>query len=205
MADPKKQKYPAYTNPAEILKDTARDVAEVPKAIFDEALAQIGLKPQKKPLMGEINMSSGIHKTNQEIDRKGNNLDAKINQLRNIQNQEKQVFNSKEKAVQDQVAKLMQELHIEVSKLQQQTAQLTQETRSVTVEMTPPKAGIYHLNFIDWVLATLKDLKKTVNESRQWLHVFNQKKKQKGYWNMTKKHGHNFQFSDERSVATSVG
>jgi len=119
--------------------------------------------------------------------------------------QEKEVFNAQQRAVQEQVGKLMQELHLEVARLQQQAAQLTQETRSMTVEMVPPKAGVYHLNFMDWVMKTLRDLKKTVNESRMWLHLFNQKKKQKGYWAMAKKHGEKFMFSEERGIATGVG
>lgn len=197
MADTKQKKYIVTDNPAEILKDTAREISSVPKQIFDEALAQIGLKPQKTPMSGEINMKSGEHKVN--------NLESKVRQLQAVQSQEKQVYNLKEKALQEQVAKLMQELHGEVVRLQAQTAELTSQTRAMTVEMAPPKAGVYHLNFIDWVMATLRDLKKTVSESRMWLHTFNQKKKQKGYWNMTKKHGNTFQFSDERSVATSAG
>lgn len=209
MADQKKKQFIPADNPVEQVKDfatkAALDVAEVPKQIFDKALVQIGLKPQKKPLMGEIQVSSGIHKTNQEIIRKEGNLDAKIAQLHSVQNQEKQIFNLKERAVQEQVTKLMQELHVEVVRLQQQTAQLTQETKSMTVEMVPPKAGIYHVNFMDWVINTLRDLRKTVSESRMWLHLWTQKKKQRGYWAMAKKHGDKFMFSDERGVATGVG
>ncbi len=205
MADTKQKKFVAANNPAEILKDTAQEIVSVPKAILDEALGQIGLKPQKKPLMGEISVSSGIHKTNSEIAGKDAGIDAKMRQLQYVQKQEHEIFNSKQKAIQEQVGKLMQELHMEVVKLQQQTAELTSATRASTVEVVPPQAGIYHLNFIDWVMSTLRDLRKTVNESRMWLNMWSQKKKQKGYWNMTKKHGQKFQFSDERSVATAAG
>ena len=155
--------------------------------------------------MGEISVSSGIHKTNSEIAGKDAGIDAKMRQLQYVQKQEHEIFNSKQKAIQEQVGKLMQELHMEVVKLQQQTAELTSATRASTVEVVPPQAGIYHLNFIDWVMSTLRDLRKTVNESRMWLNMWSQKKKQKGYWNMTKKHGQKFQFSDERSVATAAG
>lgn len=205
MAGTKQKKFFPVDNPAEILKDTVREVGDVPKQIFDEALIQIGLKPQKKPLMGEINVSSGIHKTNAEIDRKDANIDAKLRQLQSVQKQEKEVYNLSQKALQEQVGKLMQELHTEVLKLQAQTSALTSEVAASTVEITPPQAGIYHLNFFDWVMTALRDLRKTVNESRMWLHLWSQKKKQKGYWAMTKKHGEKFQFSDERSVATGAG
>lgn len=197
MANGKQKKFVPADNPVEQLVNVAQTVAEVPKAIFDEALTQIGLKPQKIPMSGEINLASGENKVN--------HLEAKVHQLQSVQKQEKEVFNAKQRAVQEQVGKLMQELHVEVARLQQQTAQITQETRSMTVEMIPPKAGVYHLNFMDWVMRTLRDLKKTVNESRMWLHLFNQKKKQKGYWAMAKKHGEKFMFSDERGIATGVG
>lgn len=209
MADLKKKKFVAADNPIEQVKDfgiqAVNEAASVPKAIFDEALNQIGLKPQKKPLRGEISLSTGVHKTNQEVDRKEANLDRKMQQLHYVQNQEKEVFSAQKKAVESQVAKLLQELHAEVAKLEKQTSELTSEVRAATVEMVPPNAGTYHINFFDWVIGTLRDLRKRVNESRLWLNMWTAKKKQKGYWAMTKKHGQQFQMSDERSVATAAG
>ncbi len=209
MADQKKKKFVTADNPIEQVKDfgvqAVSEVASVPKAIFDEALGQIGLKPQRKPLMGEISVSTGVHKTNQEVDRKEANLDRKIQQLQTVQRQEKEVFSAQKKAVESQVAKLLQELHAEVAKLETQTAKLTSEVRAATVEMVPPNPGAYHLNFFDWVIGTLRDLRKRVNDSRLWLNMWTTKKKQRGYWAMTKKHGQKFQMSDERSVATAAG
>lgn len=194
-----------YNNPAEILKDTAREVADVPKAILDEALVQIGLKPQKKAMMGEIDLSSGVHKTNQHIEQKGASLDKKVSQLQSVHKQENEIFNAQKKAIEQQVASLMKELQNEVAKLEAQTAELTQEVRKVTVETAPVNPSVYHLNFFDWVIGTLKDLRKRVSDSRLWLDMWLAKKKQKGYWAMAKKHGQKFQFSDERSVATAAG
>lgn len=205
MADPKQQKkFVPTDNPAEILKDTAREVVAVPKAIFDEALTQIGLKPRRQPLMGEINLLNRRHQNGAETARSVR-PEIKLNQFRAIKAQEKEVFNARQRAIQEQVVKLMQELHAEVVRLQQQTAQLTQETKAVTLEMAPPKAGIYHINFMDWVIKTLRDLRKTVTESRMWLHMWTQKKRQKSFWAMAKKHGQKFMFSDERAVAIGMG
>lgn len=207
MADQKQKKFVPADNPIEQMKDfggkVVGDVVEVPKAIIDEALGQIGLKPQRKPMMGEINLASGEHKTNQET--KKPNFEAQMRGLNAVQRQEKEVFSAKQKAVEAQVNKLLQELHAEVTKLEQQTAELTSEAKKITVETVPANAGLYHLNFFDWVISTLKDLRKRVNESRLWLNMWTQKKKQKGYWAMSKKHGQKFQFSDERSVATAAG
>ena len=65
--------------------------------------------------------------------------------------------------------------------------------------------GIYHLNFFDQVLAMLKEIRKSVAHSREWLKISSKKKQQKGYWAMFKKHGTNFAMSDERAVASSNG
>lgn len=205
MSDQKKKFVPA-DNPVEQMRDAAADVIrEVPKAIVDEALEQIGLKPRKKPLVGEISLLSGIHKTNQQIETKGTSIDARIRQLQAVQQKEREVYSVKQKAVEAQVAKLMQELALEVRKLEQQTAELTSEIRQATVEVAPVKPGIYHLNFFDWVIGTLRDLRKKVNESRLWLNVWTQKKRQKSYWAMYKKHGMKFAASDERGIATAGG
>ncbi len=206
MADVKKKKvYYSNDNPIELGKSVAGDIAEVPKAIFDTALEQIGLKPQKKPMAGEINLASGIHKTNQEIDTKSAQIDRKLQQLQSVQKQEKEVYNLQHKAVQEQIHKLMQELSVEVKRLEAQTAELTADVKKITVESMPSNPSLYHLNFFDWVIGTLRDLRKRVSESRLWLNMWNQKKKQKGYWAMFKKHGTSFAMSDERSAASSAG
>ena len=201
MADQKKKQFNAFDNPVESMQDVVREVSDVPKAILDTAMEQIGLKPQRKPLMGEISLLTGINKTNQQIENKGVSIDAKMRQLQSVQQKEREVYSAKQKAVEAQVAKLMQELAVEVRKLEQQTAELTSEVRHAVVDVAPTKPGIYHLNFFDWVINTLRDLRKKVNDSRLWLNVWSQKKKQKGYWAMYKKHGNKFAMSDERAVS----
>lgn len=200
MFDPKK-KIVAADNPIEIVKDVGRTVGEVPKQILDTAMEQIGLKPQRKPMMGEISLLNNIHKTNQAIEQKGASVDSKMRQLQYVQQKEREIYSAKQKAIETQVAKLMQELSAEVIKLEKQTAELTNEVRAVTVDVAPIKPGIYHLNFFEWVIGQIKDLRKKVNQSRLWLNVWSAKKQQKGYWAMYKKHGKKFAESDERAVA----
>ncbi|MEK7566007.1 MAG: DUF5660 family protein, partial [Patescibacteria group bacterium] len=67
------------------------------------------------------------------------------------------------------------------------------------------RPGVYYTNFFEWVLLTLRDMRKKVNESRQWLSTWTTKKKQKGYWTMFKKHGTSFAMSDERAIASANG
>lgn len=201
MTDQKKKSFVPADNPIEQIKDLSRgvaaDVTEVPAAILDTALEQIGLKTRKAPLSGEINLKTG--------ERKEVKLEAKLRQLQTVNRQEQEIFNQKKRGTETEIKRLMDQLSLEVKRLEVQTAELTSDIRKITVESVPENPGAYHLNFFDWVIETLRNLGKKVTQSRQWLTLWTTKKKQKGYWAMSKKHGQKFQFSDERSVATAAG
>lgn len=201
-----KKPFQPFENPVEKLTDAvvggAKDVFnEVPKQIFDEALMQIGIKA-RKPLSGEFNIATGAHQTSEMAVA---NEGRKIQQLRYVQQQEKEVFNLQKKNTQTEIKRVMEQLSAEIKRLQSQTAQLTQEVKTMTVESAPARPGVYYTNFFEWVLSTLRDLRKKVNQSRQWLDLWTTKKKQKGYWAMFKKHGTSFAMSDERAIASANG
>lgn len=215
-ADSKKKKpFTPVDNPVEQLEQVkdlgagmVREVSSIPNQILDTAFEQIGLKPQRKPLSGEIELSTGAHKVNDQINKieqKDSAVDGKLRQLQSVQRNEKEVFNSKQRVLESQISKLMQELQVEVVKLQQQTSQLSTDVKKVTVETRPSNAGLYHLNFFDQILLMLREIRKSVSESRMWLNMWTKKKKQKGYWSMFKKHGQNFAMSDERAIASANG
>ena len=208
MADSKKKKSGYISDNAveqltELGKSVASEVVDVPKSILDTAFEQIGLKPQRRPLSGEINVSAPAQT---ETTPKGESADEKkVHQLTYLQKQEKEVYSLKQKALQEQIQRLMNELALEVKRLETQTAQLSQQARQIAVETVPANAGTYHLGFFEFVIASLRDLRKRVNESRLWLDMWSQKKKQKNYWGMFKKHGTGFAMSEERAVASSAG
>lgn len=205
----KKKNIVIAENPIEQLRDVGdgvvREMKSLPKGIFDTALEQIGLKPQKQPLSGEIDLASGVHKTSEKIDQKGASIDSKLRQLRAVQSEGKEVYSAKQKALEQQIGKIMQELQLEVKKLEQQTSELTGEVRAVTVQTIPAKPGAYHLNYFEFVISMLRDLRKRVNESRLWLKAWSNRKQQKGYWAMFKKHGTSFAMSEERAIASANG
>lgn len=209
-ADQKKKKqYTAADNPIEQLKDTVagavNEVGQIPVGLVDEALSQIGLKPQRAPMSGEFDLVKKTEKTNTAIDQKDRSIDAKIRQLQYVQRNEKEVFNQKQRQTENQIRQLLHELAVEVKKLEAQTSELTKDVRKVTVESLPTNPGAYHLNFIDAVMLMLRDLRKSVSESRQWLALSMKKKNQKGYWAMFKKHGTSFAMSEERAIASANG
>lgn len=205
----KKKTFIPADNPIEQMKDIGagmvRDLTEVPASLLDTALEQIGVKPQKQRLAGEIDLQSGHHKTTEKIDQAQTSVDAKLHQLHAVQSQEKEVFSAKQKALEGQIGQIMRELQKEVMQLQKQTSELTGEVRAITVETMPAKPGAYHLNYFEFVISMLRDLRKRVSESRLWLQMWAKKKQQKGYWAMFKKHGTSFAMSDERAIASANG
>lgn len=209
MADPKKTKTVVLSdNPVEQLtelgKGIASDIADVPIDIFNSALEQIGLKSPKKPLSGEINLRGGQNSTentpSQEV-----SLGRKVNQLQMVHSSEKEVFNRQKSQDQADIQKLKQELQVEIKKLEAQTAELTTEVKSMTVESQKTQPGDYYKNFLIWILHTLRDMRQRVNESRLWLNASTQKKQQRNYWSMFKKHGTSFAMSEERAIASANG
>lgn len=73
------------------------------------------------------------------------------------------------------------------------------------VSEVPVQPGIYHLNFLDRLRAVLVVLRQNVEDSGNWLALFNNRKQKKQYWGMYKKHGTKFGLSNERTLATQAG
>lgn len=79
-----------------------------------------------------------------------------------------------------------------------------QEIQKAVAEQ-PVQPGIYHLNFMERLRSIIKILREQIEDSRTWLALSANRKKQKGYWGMFKKHGTSFGLSSERSIATQAG
>jgi hypothetical protein len=75
----------------------------------------------------------------------------------------------------------------------------------VTVSQTPTESGQYYENFFTWVLLTIRNARKRVDESKTWLAVFASKKSQKQYWSQAKSKGTSFTMHHDRAVATQTG
>ncbi len=73
------------------------------------------------------------------------------------------------------------------------------------VNEVPVQPGIYHLNFMERLKSIIKILREQIEDSRSWLALSTNRKKQKGYWGMFKKHGTQFGLSSERTIATQAG
>lgn len=103
-------------------------------------------------------------------------------------------------------AVILQKLKQQITILERSEKALVNEVSKIKVEQLPPKTGIYYIHFLEWMLATVKQLRMKVEDGRAWLETFSKRKKKKlGYWKMYKKHGTTFGLSHERTLATQTG
>ena len=181
-------------NPFESVKGIASDVVG---GMADSAFSQIFGKMEEP----------GTIKPNEEI--KFDNLPQerlRHEEIHGFQKQreslEQNVFSYKESV---ELKRTIEELVKQIKMLAKSTQSLSQEVSIAAMEEMPVNPGKYHVNFFEWLIGMIKSLRERVDESRSWLSVFQSKKKQKGYWNMFKKHGTSFGLSNERVVSTQTG
>src|SRR3989344_875911 len=92
----------------------------------------------------------------------------------------------------------IEEVMIELRKIVDSSKELQVEFRQVTIEKVPSKPGKYHLNFVEWLLQNVMQIRLRIEDSSAWLAMFKSKKDKRQYWNMFKKHGTTFGLSNER-------
>lgn len=80
-----------------------------------------------------------------------------------------------------------------------------QVSHQVTVENRTENASKYQVNFLEWILITVRNARVRVEEGKNWLALFTSKKGQQKYWNQFSKKGTSFSLSSERNVATQTG
>jgi hypothetical protein len=104
-----------------------------------------------------------------------------------------------------EIAVKIEEIMIELKKIVEGSKELQVEFMQVTIEQAPKKPGKYHLNFVEWLLQNVMQIRLRIEDSSAWLAMFKSKKDKRKYWNMFKKHGTTFGLSNERNVSTQVG
>ncbi len=210
MANIQKIKRPIEDFTSEI----AGELASVPKDIGKSILQEIGLgglvgSSEKKvdgKLEGSIDLRKKIDSTEKKLASTEVSMEAKMRQMRFVNESESKELARTKQTMQQQVEALLRELRAEAAKIQAQTADLTGEARNLSVSSTPNNLGQYHVNFFEYVISSLKDIRRKVNESRMWLNLWTRKKQQRGYWQQFKKKGGmEWAMNEERALATSNG
>lgn len=119
-----------------------------------------------------------------------------------------EIVNSSEKSARRENQELrirVEEIVIELKKLSKSSKQLEASIKDVNIDILPETPGKYHLNFFEWLLASLKTARIKVEESASWVSVVTGKRTKKDFWSLARKHGTSYQLSSERVVAQQVG
>lgn len=99
----------------------------------------------------------------------------------------------------------IQEILIEIEKLSESSEELKQKVEVISIQQTGENQGVYHVNFLEFMLSKIHDLRVNAEDSLAWFGALGNKKKARQYNSMAKTHGTSFTLSNERQVATQVG
>lgn len=198
-------------NPIEAIRDLGRGAVQsaatdLGKGVVNEMWNQLlGVSKEKaKKPSGELHEGEEVDLTKllaQKEETSQTYVEPGIDYKREVIHAEKRILGEN----QQELSVKVEEILIELKKLTKTSQELAVEFKEVTVEQAPAKPGKYHLAFFEWLLTLVKVARLKVEDSASWLSLFKSKKKQKGYWNMFKKHGTTFGMSSERGIATAAG
>jgi hypothetical protein len=214
----------ATKSPLKIIRETIKNPFEtsmetnpVKKTITDEvsrdwkiAVSQmLGAKTQQEThqpsnhgkLAGDL--EEGLEISLSIKNEKKGNIEPGINYVREIVHGA-EMHAQRENA---EIRQGLQEIRTEINKIALASKELKQNFKDATNDTmyTPVKPGKYHVNFFEWVLATLRDARVRIESSNNWLSAVTGKARKKGYWASAKQHGTSFTLSGERVVAQQVG
>lgn len=194
-----------YDDQVERAKSLPQSISD---SLFDDLLKKTPDSLWKQVVGGENRHdASGDLKEGEEIDLKGHkkeepqHVEPAYNYAERVLDGEKRIHAEDSREIQVKIEEIM----IELKKVVESSKELQVEFRQVAVEQAPSKPGKYHLNFVEWLLENVRQIRLRIEDSGAWLAAFKSKKDKKQYWNMFKKHGTSFALTNERNVATQVG
>lgn len=198
-----------YTDQIEALRDipqTAVDsVAGLGSSLWEQIL---GTNDQReKQSVGELKEGeeldlATLKQEGEEAKRQENvRVEPGIDYRREVIQVEKKSLQEERKEIEVKI----QEIIIELKRLVATSKELQIEFKEVVQEQRIEKVGKYHLNFFQMMFSIINSARLRIENASTWLAAMQSKKKQRGYWQMFKKHGTSFGLSNERVVATQTG
>lgn len=104
-----------------------------------------------------------------------------------------------------QLSAQIEEIRVEIKKLKDASKEMEVVFREVSTQQTPEKPGKYHLNFYEWVFITIKNAREKMEEVNTLGSMVSNRRKEKQYLAMSKKHGTSFSLNNERAIARQAG
>ena len=104
-----------------------------------------------------------------------------------------------------QLSAQIEEIRIEIRKLKDASTEMEVVFHEVSTQKTPEKPGKYHLNFYEWVFITIRNAREKMEEVNTLGSMVSNRRKEKQYLAMSKKHGTSFSLNNERAIARQAG
>lgn len=111
----------------------------------------------------------------------------------------------KEREETQQLKAQIEEIRIEIKKLKDASSEMEMVFKEISVQETPEKPGKYHLTFYEWVFITIRNARQKMEEVSTLGAMVNNRRKEKQYMAMSKKHGTSYSLNNERSIARQTG
>ncbi len=160
-----------------------------------------GESPGARKMSGDMAHGEEINLKDLNKNERPQHIEAAYNYAEKILHGEKRIHAEDAQEIRVKIEEVM----IEIRKLIDSSKELQVSFKEVSMENLPAKPGKYHLNFVEWLLSSIRDVRMKVEDSGAWTAMFASKKNKREYWSMFKKHGTSFGMSNERNVATQVG
>jgi len=124
--------------------------------------------------------------------------------INHLQHEQNILFDQRQKELENAI----KELRDEINKLAHVTDNLEKDVQNAAISEIP-EASEYQISFFVRIRTFISSMRKNISEAGIWMESFAAKKKKKNaFWNKAKdkkKGGTQYMFSDEHSVARSVG
>jgi len=129
-------------------------------------------------------------------------------EFRPVSNERINVFNLREQRESheiQQIKELLKQIKEEIKAIKQADSALKEQLKDaekLTLEVDP-KAGVYHVRFLEVVLKLLHTARMRISESGAWLNAMRSKKKRAGsaFMALSKKKGTQYSMSNELNVS----
>jgi len=108
-----------------------------------------------------------------------------------------------------QITSQVEQIRMEIKRLVKTSTIVEQTVKGAVSDTAPVRPGKYHVSFFEFVLSTIKDATRKLEDSVSFGAIFQSKKKAKQtkqqHWTKVKEKGTQFGLSGERTVATQTG
>jgi len=125
-----------------------------------------------------------------------------------VQRNEKEIYSGRNRQLSQETETLLKEIKKELEELKKVKVAFTKNVEKA-VARPPQKASLHHIGFLQHIKKVIFNLRKTVENSSDWLAAWSNRRQKKGlFWNTflnRKRGGSQFLLSSEHYMTRSAG